>query len=163
MLSPDHVRVRRRGNELTLLTLSGDLRERALVIASELASVARAHVGKSRAELEAAWEVQKAAPRERKLLAGLAKLVEDASDFESGDSEQAADLRREVFAAAAARRKEDDAPFDRSAVMAAVASLMAMRAPPLPALHSVCSGGLSGRGGPRGLLCLGLHRLQRRR
>ncbi|HEX5101941.1 MAG TPA: DUF790 family protein, partial [Polyangiaceae bacterium] len=88
MLSPDHVRVRRRGGELSLLALKGDLRERALVIARDLAEVARAHVGKSRGELEEAWEGIAVSPRERKLSLGLAKLVEDASEFESGDAEQ---------------------------------------------------------------------------
>ena len=49
-------------------------------------------------------------------------------------------------------------------LMAAVASFMAMSPPPLPPLHPVRSGCLSGRGGgPRGLLGLGLRRPQRRR
>ena len=49
-------------------------------------------------------------------------------------------------------------------LVAAVPSLMTMSASPLSPLHPVCSGGLSGRGGgPRGLLGLGLRRLQRRR
>jgi predicted nuclease of restriction endonuclease-like RecB superfamily len=122
MLSPDHVRVRRRGGELQLLALKGELRERALVIARDLADVARAHVGKSRGELEEAWEGVAVSPRERKLSLGLAKLVEDASEFESGDAEQAAELRREVFALAAQQRSTDALSFDRGAVLDEVAA-----------------------------------------
>lgn len=122
MLSPDHVRVRRSGGELQLLALKGALRERAVVIAGELAEVARAHVGKSRGELEAAWEGIAVSPRERKLSLGLAKLVEDASEFESGDAEQAADLRRDVFALAAQKRRADALAFERDAVLAEVAT-----------------------------------------
>lgn len=121
MLSPDHVRVRRRGRELQLLALKGDLRERALVIAGELVGLAKAHVGRTRAELENAWDGLAASPRERKLGSGLAKLVEDASEFEGGDAEQAADLRREVFGLAAARRAGDENSFDRTAVLHEIA------------------------------------------
>ncbi len=122
MLSPEHVRVRRRGNELQLLALTGELRERALSIAAELLVIAREHVGKTRGELEAAWDVLEVVPRERKILAGLKKLVEDAGKFEAGDSQQAADLRREVFALSAAQRRGDDAEFDRDKVLGEVAA-----------------------------------------
>ena len=122
MLSPEHVRVRRSGGELQLLALKGALRERALVLAGELAEVARAHLGKSRGELEAAWEGIAVSPRERKLSLGLAKLVEDASEFESGDAEQAAELRRDVFALAAQKRTTDALVFERDAILAEVAT-----------------------------------------
>lgn len=122
MLSPEHVRVRRRGGELQLLALKGELRERALVLARDLAEVARAHVGKSRAELEEAWEGIAVSPRERKLSLGLAKLVEDASEFESGDAEQAAELRREVFALAARQRTTGALSFERAAILDEVAA-----------------------------------------
>ncbi|HWP06751.1 MAG TPA: DUF790 family protein [Polyangiaceae bacterium] len=122
MLSPDHVRVRRRGGELQLLALKGELRERAVVIARDLADVARAHVGKSRGELEEAWEGIAVSPRERKLSLGLAKLVEDASEFESGDAEQAAELRREVFALAAQKRATNALSFARDAILDEVAT-----------------------------------------
>lgn len=122
MLSPDHVRVRRRGRELQLLALKGELRDRAVAIAGELVEEARAHVGKTRAELEEAWEGVAAAPRERKLGLGLAKLVEDASEFESGDAERSAELRREVFGLAAARRAEGDGRFDRAEILREIAA-----------------------------------------
>jgi hypothetical protein len=46
MLSPDHVRVRRKGNELKLLGLDKALAERAVTLAREVSDVAREHVGK---------------------------------------------------------------------------------------------------------------------
>lgn len=122
MLSPDHVRVRRRGGELQLLALKGDLRERALAIARDLVDVARAHVGKSRGELEEAWEGIAVSPRERKLSLGLAKLVEDASEFESGDAEHAAELRREVFTLAAQKRSAESLTFERASVLEEIAT-----------------------------------------
>jgi predicted nuclease of restriction endonuclease-like RecB superfamily len=129
MLSPEHVRVRRQGSELKLLALSGELRERALAIARDLAAIAVEHVGRSRAELETAWEALPVAPRERKLRQGLEKLVEDASEFEGGDAEHAAELRREIFGVAAERRRTDaEGAFDRTRVMSDVAERRGMTA-----------------------------------
>jgi predicted nuclease of restriction endonuclease-like RecB superfamily len=122
MLSPEHVRVRRQGGELKLLALNGELRERALAIARDLTALAVEHVGRSREELETAWEGLPVAPRERKLRQGLEKLVEDASEFEGGDAEQAAELRRELFGVAAERRRNDaDGAFDRGQILGEVA------------------------------------------
>jgi uncharacterized protein len=121
MLSPEHVRVRRQGGELKLLALSGELRERAVAIARDLAAIAGEHVGQSRDALETAWEALPVAPRERKLRQGLEKLLEDASDFESGDAEHAAELRREIFSLAAERRRSESGPFERDRLLAEVA------------------------------------------
>ena len=122
MLSPEHVRVRRQGGELKLLALGGSLRERALAIARDLALTAQEHVGRSREELETAWEALPVAPRERKLRQGLEKLVEEASEFEGGDAEHAAELRRELFGLATERRRGDaEGAFDREAILGIVA------------------------------------------
>jgi predicted nuclease of restriction endonuclease-like RecB superfamily len=122
MLSPDHVRVRRRGDELTLLALSRDLRERALELARDARLLALEHVGATRDELEEAWGALEVSPRERKLRLGLVKLVEDECEFESGDADEAAALRRELFLAAAARRRHVDEAFERADILAAVAA-----------------------------------------
>ena len=122
MLSPEHVRVRRRGSELQLLGLSGELRERAVALATEVRELALSHVGRTREELDEAWSALEVAPRERKIQAGLAKLVEDETDFETADAEQAAALREQLFSAAAARRRGEDDEFDRDAVLADVAA-----------------------------------------
>jgi predicted nuclease of restriction endonuclease-like RecB superfamily len=122
MLSPDHVRVRRRGDELTLLSLARDLRARAVELAENARVIAVEHVGKTRDELEDAWATLEVAPRERKLFLGLKKIVEDECDFEAGDAEEASTLRRELFLAAAAHRRENDAAFDRAHVLGALAA-----------------------------------------
>lgn len=125
MLSPEHVRVRQRGAELQLLSLSGDLRERALALAAEVRELAQSHVGRTREELEAAWETIDSAPRERKILLGLCKLVEDESDFESGDAEHAEEIRLQLFGLAAQKRRAESADFDRAVVLAELAGARA--------------------------------------
>jgi predicted nuclease of restriction endonuclease-like RecB superfamily len=121
MLSPDHVRVRRSGDELKLLGLGGELRERAVELAREARALAVEHVGKTRDELEEALGTLEIAPRERKLLQGLKKLVEDECEFEVGDAEAAAALRRELFLAAAAHRRAQDGVFERASVLGEIA------------------------------------------
>lgn len=122
MLSPEHVRVRRRGAELQVLGLSGELKDRAVELARDVRELAVEHVGRSRDELEDAWSALEVAPRERKILLGLAKLVEDECEFEAGDAEQAAGLREEIFGLAATLRRDGDGAFDRTAVVADVAA-----------------------------------------
>ena len=121
MLSPEHVRTRRRGTELRLLPLDGALRERALALAGELLAYGREHVGRTRDELHSAWSGIEVAPRERRVLAGLAKLVEDGAEFEVQEGADPAALRSEVFSLAAERRRASDADFDRAAVLADIA------------------------------------------
>jgi uncharacterized protein len=133
MLSPEHVRVRRRGAELQLLSLSRELLERAVALAREARALAVDHVGRPRDELEAAWGEIDAAPRERKILLGLTKLIEDECDFESGDAEQAADARQELFLLAAARRREEGEALDRAALVAEVAARRGTTPPALEA------------------------------
>ncbi len=121
MLSPEHVRARRTGKELTLLSLKGPLRERALELGAALCELAQAKLGASRDELHAAWAEIEVAPKERRLMFGLAKLVEDSCEFEELEGLEPAELRSDVFLRAAAARRLVDADFDRGAVLAAVA------------------------------------------
>ncbi|HEY3493587.1 MAG TPA: DUF790 family protein [Polyangiaceae bacterium] len=121
MLSPEHVRTRRRGDELKLLPLDGALRARAVLIAAELVACAREHVGRTRDELHAAWSGIEFGPRERRVVAGLAKLVEDGAEFEVQEGADPAALRSEVFLLAAERRRSSDSDFDRTALLAEVA------------------------------------------
>ena len=123
MLSPEHVRVRRRGDELKLQGLSGELRERAVGLARLAAETAREHVGKTRDELARAWAGIECAPRERRLFAGLVKLVEDESEFEMPEGPDPQALRSEVFLAAAERRRAaEPGAFDRQALLGEVAA-----------------------------------------
>ncbi len=134
MLSPEHVRVRRRGAELQVLGLSGELKARAVELARDVRALAVEHVGRSREELEDAWSALEVAPRERKILLGLAKLVGDDCEFEAGDAEEAAGLREELFGLAATLRRDADGSFDRTAVMADVAARRGVEPSALEAL-----------------------------
>lgn len=120
MLSPEHVRVRRQGKELRLLSLGGDLRRRAVELAELVIRSARASVGESRDDLHAEWSAIGVAPREKRLLSGLQKLVEDACEFEVPDGVEAADVRRDVFTHATAARKAGS--FERTKVLEEVAA-----------------------------------------
>lgn len=127
MLSPDHVRVRRQGNELKLLGLDRELETRAVAIARELGDIAREYVGKTRDEVVRAWLAIECAPRERRILSGLMKLVEDESEFEMPEGNDPAELRSELFLEAARRRRSDDPDaFDRQALLAEMAERRAM-------------------------------------
>src|SRR5262245_55651381 len=131
MLSPEHVRVRRQGKELKLLALGGELRARAVELARLVLDAAQASVGESRDDLHAEWSSIGVAPREKRLLSGLQKLVEDACDFEVPDGVEAADVRRDVFTRAAEARA--GGTFERAAVLGEVAAARGMAAPELEA------------------------------
>ena len=132
MLSPDHVRARRRGNELKVQGLDAAGRERAVALARVLIELAREGLGRTRDELEEAWSSVEVAPRERRLLAGLAKLVEDGCDFEANEALDPGELRKEVFLLSAERHKSE-LEFDRDAVLAEVAARHGLEASALEA------------------------------
>jgi uncharacterized protein len=119
MLSPEHVRVRRQGKELRLLSLGGELRRRAVELSGLVIQAAEASIGESREDLHAEWAAIGVAPREKRLLSGLQKLVEDACEFDVPDGVEAAEVRREVFTRSAEARREGR--FRREAVLAEVA------------------------------------------
>lgn len=131
MLSPDHVRVRRQGKELRLLSLGGELRRRAVELAELAIQAAHASIGESRDDLHAEWSSIGVAPREKRLLAGLQKLVEEACEFEVPDGVEASDVRRDVFTRSAEARRAGG--FDRAAVLADVAAARGMSVPELDA------------------------------
>ena len=124
MLTADLVHARRRKGELHLVRIDAKLRERALSMAEGVLAVLSAHVGLTREELDDALSRVEASPSDRKVLLGLRKLAEDACTFDATEAQDAATLRQEVFLRAAARRKalEIDGTFDRSAVLAEVAT-----------------------------------------
>ena len=75
MLTADLVRARRRGDELKLTALDAGGRAAALELAATLLALAEAHVGKTRAELDEVMDAVIGGARDRKLAAGLAKLI----------------------------------------------------------------------------------------
>jgi predicted nuclease of restriction endonuclease-like RecB superfamily len=124
VLTADLVRARRKGDELVLVGLDDRARERASAIAEALLVEARAHVGRTRGELEEALAAVDVEARDERLKAGLAKLLDDRCEFESGDAEAAAGLRSALFLKASATRRalRPEEHFDRNAVIAAFAA-----------------------------------------
>ncbi|MFW5875243.1 MAG: DUF790 family protein [Myxococcota bacterium] len=125
MLTADLVRVRRRGGELTLVPLNEATRARALEMAAAYLAAAHASVGRTREQLDRAWAAVPVGVRDRKLAAGLRKLLSDRCDFEVVAAKDPAELRREVFRRAARTRREG-ARVDASAVMAEAARALGL-------------------------------------
>src|SRR5579859_966352 len=113
------VSARRRGNELRLVPLDDEARPRALALAERLLALAREHVGRTREDLAASFGAIDVGPRDHRLRAALAKLVEDRCRFDELDDVDPEALRRDVFGRASAARAELEPParFDRTAVL----------------------------------------------
>jgi len=120
VLTADLVRARRRQGKLVLTALKGAARVRAVEIASELLEVASVQVGETRATLLASLKATPVEASEQKLVAGLVKLLLDATEFESELDVDPVALRAEVFARASELRAETTGveTFDRDAVLA---------------------------------------------
>lgn len=119
MIPPDLVRVRRRGDKLTLVALSPAERERAVEIAEHLLSVTRSLVGATNEEVLEALQTTPRDAKEEKLFLALRKLLLDACEFGQELDVDSVELRRELFSAAAAARAQG--AFDRDAVLRGVA------------------------------------------
>ncbi len=124
MLTADLVRARRRGDELKLLSLDAAGRTAALELAATLLALAEAHVGKTRAELDEVMDAVIGGARDRKLAAGLAKLIWDRAELAEAVPIDPEVLRHDVFARArdAWTTAGSGGRFDRAAVLAAVAA-----------------------------------------
>jgi predicted nuclease of restriction endonuclease-like RecB superfamily len=124
VLTADLVTVRRRGEDLRLVPLDDDDKARAEALAADYLAAARAHVGRTRQELEAAWQAVPVTAREQRLAAGVRKLVSDRCVFATDATVDSVALRAELFHAAASLRRGLAAgvDFDRAAVIAAVAA-----------------------------------------
>ena len=110
MLTADLVTARRRGDELLVPPLDADDRARVEELAGLYLEIARAHVGRSREELEGTWRAVALAPRERRLADGVLKLVSDRCVFETAAVVDPAALRAQVFLRAAEARRAPAAP-----------------------------------------------------
>ena len=124
MLTADLVRARRRGDELKLTPLDAKGRATALELAGTLLGLAEAHLGKTRGELEEVMEAVIGGAADRKLAAGLAKLIWDRTVLAEAVAIDPEALRHDVFARAQAAwgKTGEGARFDRAAVLAAVAA-----------------------------------------
>jgi len=124
LLTADLVRARRRGDQLVLAPLDAAGRAAALELAASLLGLAEAHLGRTRGELADVIDAVVAGARDRKLAAGLAKLIWDRAELAEAVPIDPEVLRHDVFARAQAawtQLAEGDR-FDRSAVLAAVAA-----------------------------------------
>jgi uncharacterized protein len=125
LLTADLAQVRRRGDRLLLRALTGDERIRALALAEAYLGLARAHLGSERGALMEALRQVPLSARERRLGAGLLKLVLDRCHFEAASTIDAPALRADLFARATTRRRElpIGSELDRTAMVAEVAAV----------------------------------------
>ncbi len=124
MLTADLVRARRRGDELKLMSLDAAGHAAALELAATLLALAEAHVGKTRAELDEVMDAVIGGAKDRKLAAGLAKLIWDRAELAEAVPIDPEVLRHDVFSRArdAWTTAGCGGHFDRAAVLAAVAA-----------------------------------------
>ncbi|HEX5656794.1 MAG TPA: DUF790 family protein [Polyangiales bacterium] len=118
MLTAELVRARRNGAELKLTEL-GKARPRAIELVRDMITLAEAHVGQTRAELQEALGAVEVKASEHKLALGLRKLVEDRLEFEMESELDPRAVRAEVFGAAAAARRVlgPGSPLERAAFL----------------------------------------------
>ncbi len=130
MLTADLVTARRRGDLLQVPPLAAEARARVEELAGVYLELARAHVGRSREDLEAIWRAVETAPHERRLSDGVLKLVSDRCVFETAAEIEPAELRADVFLRASAARRAPDADgrLVREAVLAEVAGARGLSA-----------------------------------
>lgn len=128
MLTVDLVTARRRGDLLQIVPLDDGARARVEELAGVFLEIARAHVGRSREELEATWRAVEIAAHERRLGDGVRKLVSDRCVFETPAEIDPAALRADVFLRASAARRAPDAGgrLARDAVLAEIAGVRAL-------------------------------------
>lgn len=124
MLTADLVRARRRGDALMLAPLDATGRATALELAASLLGLAEAHIGKTRGELTDVMDAVIGGAVDRKLAAGLAKLIWDRAELAEAVPIDPEALRHEVFTRAVAAWAQigEGERFDRAAVLAAIAA-----------------------------------------
>ncbi len=128
MLSVEHVRAKREGNQLLLQELPPSKRARARELALELSELLAASVGDDRDTVEARLSGLELRPSERRIALGLAKLLLDEAEFGSHSPVEPVELRRALFERAATARRAAtlETPFSREAVIGEVAPAFAL-------------------------------------
>lgn len=127
MLTSEHVDARVREGALRLAPFDAARRRSALALATAYLEAARAHLGQPRQELLEAWRGVEVAPRDRRIAAGLCKLILDSCGFAEPTGLDPVAVRDTVFALAARARRALPAGrrFDRQAVLAEAATALA--------------------------------------
>ncbi|MBC7978603.1 MAG: DUF790 family protein, partial [Myxococcales bacterium] len=110
--------------ELKLLPLEGAARIDALELAKTLLALAEAHVGKTRSELDEVMDAVIGGAKDRKLAAGLAKLIWDRAELAEAVPVDPEVLRHDIFtrAQAAWSSTGEGNRFERGAVLAEIAA-----------------------------------------
>jgi hypothetical protein len=119
LLTADLVNARRRGRELRVVSLDRNRRARARELASAYLEIARGHAGRTRDEVDEAWDAVEVLAHERRLADGVRKLVEDRCEFEAEAAIDATALRREVFLRASEARRAG--AFDKKIIVREIA------------------------------------------
>jgi predicted nuclease of restriction endonuclease-like RecB superfamily len=119
VLTADLASVRRRGDELRLVSIDARTRARIEVLAGAYRDLARAAVGCPREEVEAGFRAVEVPAAERRLAGAVLKLVRDGCVFEEAPGIEAQALRRDVFLRASATRRAG--AFDRGALLDEIA------------------------------------------
>jgi len=119
VLTADLASVRRRGDELRLVTVDARARARIEALATAYREIARGAVGRAREEVESGFRELAIPAAERRLAAAVLKLVRDGCVFEEATSADATTLRRDLFHRATAARRAGG--LDRAAVIEALA------------------------------------------
>ena len=105
MLTADLVQTYRRGDRLNIRRLDKRARAAALDFATVYLNIARQHIGAPKSEFDAACKAVPVHVRDKKLAAGLLKMVQDRCNFEMNAEVDAVTLRRAVFRAASEHRQ----------------------------------------------------------
>ena len=117
MLTSDLVLVRRRKGELTLPELNGKSGDEVRHWAEQVLDAAGGCVGLPRQHYASLVKVMGETQQHRKLARGLAKLVEDACDFDEANLEDSAAIRRELFVRATEVRRSSPAEWNRNSIV----------------------------------------------
>jgi hypothetical protein len=124
VLTTDLVRVKKKGGALVPAYVRGAAIERVLPIAAAYAGTIEGMIGATHEEVDGALGAIDVPARDRIVVLGLRKLLEDRCTFEVADDASPPELRREVFEAAAIAHRasaiRDD--FDRGAVLTSIAA-----------------------------------------
>lgn len=120
MLTADLVPARARKDALVLPKPSRARSERISVLGAEILAILDATRGETRDDVGEALASVDVAPKELKLLRGLAKLALDGCRFEAEEGDDPVALRDELFAASAAARRSGT--WERERLIATVAA-----------------------------------------
>ena len=120
MLTSDLVRIRRKGDRIVITPLADKQLRELEPVAEGLIEATAGCVGRTRRSWERACAEVPVDARNRKIAAGLRKLVEDRCAFETDAGIEPAELRAKVFALASARRMGagPGEAIDREAILA---------------------------------------------